>query len=234
VDEKQLVRKRVWTALERERVARFPGAKGRIPNFKGAEAAATRLASRPEWQAAKVVKANPDAPQLPVRIAALADGKRLYMAVPRLRERKPFILLDPKRLRVDPRDAASIKGAETSGRPVRLDDVDRVDLIVCGTVAVNRKGVRIGKGGGYSDLELGLLADRGLVDRETVIATTVHPLQLLDEELPETAHDFRLDVIVTPHEVIRTRRARRPSGILWEDLDEEKLGEIPVLGELRA
>jgi 5-formyltetrahydrofolate cyclo-ligase len=67
-----------------------------------------------------------------------------------------------------------------------------------------------------------------------VIATTVHPLQLLDEELPETAHDFRLDVIVTPHEVIRTRRARRPSGILWEDLDEEKLGEIPVLGELRA
>jgi 5-formyltetrahydrofolate cyclo-ligase len=67
-----------------------------------------------------------------------------------------------------------------------------------------------------------------------VIATTVHPLQLLDEELPETAHDFRVDVIVTPDEVIRTRRARRPRGILWEDLDEEKLAEIPVLRGMRA
>lgn len=234
MEEKQAVRERVWAALERGRVARFPGAKGRIPNFKGAEAAAKRLASEPEWEGATVVKANPDAPQLPVRIQALADGKRVYMAVPRLRERKPFILLDPKRLRVDPRDAASIKGAAASGRPVRLEDVERVDLIVCGTVAVNRKGVRIGKGGGYSDLEFGLLVERGLVDAETTIATTVHPLQLLDEELPETEHDFRVDLIVTPDEVVRTRRARRPRGIFWEHLDEAKLAAIPVLSGLRA
>jgi 5-formyltetrahydrofolate cyclo-ligase len=39
----------------------------------------------PEWPAARVVKANPDAPQLPVRRRALADGKVVYMAVPRLR-----------------------------------------------------------------------------------------------------------------------------------------------------
>ena len=36
---KQAVRERVWTLLERERVARFPGATGRIPNFAGAPAA---------------------------------------------------------------------------------------------------------------------------------------------------------------------------------------------------
>lgn len=234
MDDKQAVRERVWAALERERVARFPGAKGRIPNFKGAEAAARRLASQPEWQAATVVKANPDAPQLPVRIRALADGKRVYMAVPRLREQKPFILLDPKRLRVDPRDAASIKGAAASGRPVRLEDVEHVDLIVCGSVVANRKGVRIGKGGGYSDLEFGLLVERRLVDAETRIATTVHPVQLLDEELPETAHDFRVDLVVTPDEVVRARRARRPPGILWEHLDKEKLAAIPVLRGLRA
>ena len=34
--------------LERERAARFPGTRGRIPNFRGAEAAASRLASLPE------------------------------------------------------------------------------------------------------------------------------------------------------------------------------------------
>jgi hypothetical protein len=81
-------------------VARFPGAKGRIPNFAGASAAAARLASLPAWRAARVVKANPDAPQLLVRAQALADGKLLYMAVPRLADERPFILLDPGRLQV--------------------------------------------------------------------------------------------------------------------------------------
>ena len=227
------MRSRVWTALERAAVSRFPGAQGRIPNFKGAEAAARRLAALPEWQAARVVKANPDSPQLPVRIQALADGKRVYMAVPRLRHEKPFILLDPRRLRVDPRDAASISGASASGRPIRLEEVEHVDLIVCGTVAVNRKGVRVGKGGGYSDLEFALLVEQGIVDRDTRIATTVHPLQLLDEDLPETAHDFRVDLIVTPEGVVRTRRTRRPPGIIWADLDDAKREAIPVLRRLR-
>jgi 5-formyltetrahydrofolate cyclo-ligase len=27
-----------------------------------------------------------------------------------------------------------------------------VDLVVCGSVAVNREGTRVGKGGGFSDL----------------------------------------------------------------------------------
>jgi hypothetical protein len=63
---KQAVRERVWARLERERAARFPGATGWIPNFAGASAAADRLASLPAWRAARVVKSNPDAPQLPV------------------------------------------------------------------------------------------------------------------------------------------------------------------------
>ena len=37
---KQDVRERVWRALQIHGAARFPGAKGRIPNFPGAEAAA--------------------------------------------------------------------------------------------------------------------------------------------------------------------------------------------------
>jgi 5-formyltetrahydrofolate cyclo-ligase len=223
VDAKQEVRERVWALLEREGASRFPGARGRIPNFHGAEQAAARLAELPEWQAARVVKANPDAPQLPVRRRARKDGKTLYMAVPRLVEEKPFVAVQG-----DP----TISRALAEGTPLGLEELEPVDLIVCGTVAVNRQGVRVGKGGGFSDLEFALLAERGLVGDGTTIATTVHDLQLLEEKLPETDHDFRVDLIVTPTAVVRPRRRRRPSGILWDHLDADKRAAIPVLGLL--
>jgi 5-formyltetrahydrofolate cyclo-ligase len=229
---KQAVRERVWALLEKKGASRFPGAQGRIPNFVGAEAAAERLASLPEWRRARVIKANPDAPQLPVRARALAEGKLVYMAVPRLAKSKPFILLDPNKLKVPPRRAASIRGASVAGRAVAVDEMQPVDLVVCGTVAVNRKGVRVGKGGGYSDLEFALLVEAGLIGADTTIATTVHPLQVLDEELPETDHDFRVGRIVTPDEIIRCRATRRPRGILWGHLDQDKIDAIPVLKAL--
>ncbi|HEX2030095.1 MAG TPA: 5-formyltetrahydrofolate cyclo-ligase [Actinomycetota bacterium] len=234
MDAKQRVRERVWGLLERRGAARFPGTRGRIPNFRGAEAAADRLAELPEWRQARAIKANPDAPQLPARARALEDGKRVYMAVPRLREPEPFVLLEPERIRVPARRAASIKGAAAAGRKVALTDVEAIDLIVCGSVAVGRRGARVGKGGGYSDLELALLAEAGLVDDRTAIVTTVHPLQILDERLPETAHDFRVDRIVTPDRVIRCRRRRRPPGILWGHLHDERVEAIPALRALRA
>jgi 5-formyltetrahydrofolate cyclo-ligase len=141
---KQAIRTRVWALLERKRAARFPGAEGRIPNFAGASAAAARLASLPAWRAARVVKSNPDAPQLPVRARALADGKLLYMAVPRLTGERPFILLDPGRLEVPPRRAASIAGSAHVGRRIAVAQLQPVDLVVCGSVAVNREGARVG------------------------------------------------------------------------------------------
>ena len=226
---KQAVRERVWALLERERVARFPGATGRIPNFAGAPAAAAKLASLPPWGTAQVVKANPDAPQLPVRARALADGKLLYMAVPRLTDERPFILLDPGQLDVPPRRAASIGGSARAGQPVAVAELEPVDLVVCGSVAVNRDGARVGKGGGFSDLEFALLVEAGLIGADTVVATTVHPVQVLDEALPETGHDFRLDLIVAGEEVIACRRTRRPQGILWEHLDAAKVAAIPAL-----
>ena len=216
--EKQAVRESVWAALERERAARFPGARGRVPNFVGAEQAARRLAETEEWHAARVLKCNPDAPQLPVRRRALAEGKVVYMAVPRLWSPKPFVRLA---------EDATIKAR--GARPVAVEELEPVDLVVCGTVAVNPDGVRVGKGGGYSDLELGLLVEAGLVGEATTIAATVHPLQLLRDALPETEHDFRVDLIVTPQETLRTPSPRRPQGILWSHLSREKIASIPVL-----
>ena len=232
--EKKRVRDRIWSRFEESDEELFPGARGRIPNFRGAAAAADRLASTPEWRGARVLKCNPDAPQRPVRLRALRDGKVLYMAVPRLAEAKCFWKLDPSRL--DPRqlrDAATIRGASRLGRPVDPRELPHVDLIVAGSVAVNRRGVRVGKGGGYSDLEYAIGREVGAIDAKTVIATTVHPIQLVADQLPATAHDFYLDLIVTPEETIRPKRRRRqPKGILSAHLSDEKRRAIPALREL--
>ncbi|MGD0062603.1 MAG: 5-formyltetrahydrofolate cyclo-ligase [Streptosporangiaceae bacterium] len=80
---------------------------------------------------------------------------------------------------------------------------DSIDLIVCGNAAVNQRGARLGKGAGYSDIEFALLTEAGLVGERTTIVTTVHELQVLEEELPEQDHDFRVDLIVTPERVNR-------------------------------
>jgi 5-formyltetrahydrofolate cyclo-ligase len=175
------------------------------------------------------VKSNPDKAQLPVRVLALAASKLLYMAVPRLATPKPFYLLDPATLTTPFETAATSGGAADAARTIGVDEMHPVDLIVCGSVAVNPQGVRVGKGAGYSDIEVALLTEAGLVRPETVIVTTVHQLQVVDDELPETEHDFSVDLIVTPDEVIRCGPPRRPNGIVREHLSKEKLAEIPVL-----
>ena len=231
-DRKQAIRDRIWSLLEERRVAAFPGARGRIPNFVGASAAADRLAGLDEWRSARTIKCNPDAPQRYVRLRALREGKIVYMAVPRLRQERCFWELDPRRLR-DLRAAASIGGAAKAGRPVDPRDLPHIDLVVAGSVAVSRPGARLGKGGGYSDLEYALCRTVGCIDDRTRIATTVHPLQILRGAVPETDHDFRVDLIVTPDLVLRPRRSRpQPRGIIAAHLTEEIRENVPVLRAL--
>ena len=227
---KDEIRKSVWKKLNDSKVARFPGAEGRIPNFIGAEACATILEKTPFWQKANILKVNPDSPQRAIRHKALAEGKILYMAVPRLRAEKPFIELDPKKLKCSPYTASSIKGASQHGRPVALNDVRRIELIVCGSVAVNRNGARVGKGGGYSDLEFALLTEAKKIGPNTPIVTSIHPLQIVDEEIPLTEHDIPLTAIITPAQIIEIKsRLKRPKGIYWKMLPQEKIEAIPCL-----
>jgi len=231
---KDAIRESIWKTLERNKAARFPGAAGRIPNFSGAEACAQQLAQSRYWQAANVLKINPDSPQRAIRQRALAEGKIIYMAVPRLRSGQPFIELDPKKLKCSPYAASSIKGAGQYGRPVGLTQVKKIDLVVCGSVAVNRQGARVGKGGGYSDLEFALLTERKKIGLNTPIVTSVHPLQIIDEEIPMTEHDIPLSAIVTPDEMIEIKTSwPRPIAIYWKMLPEDKIAAIPALKNAR-
>ena len=217
--------------MDREGVSRFPGAEGRIPNFAGAKLAAQRLAGHRTWKRARVIKANPDSPQTHSRRQALEEGKTLVMAVPRLRDKHPFRLLDPRKLNAKQvREAATIKGALRHGRVVADDELPEIDLVLCGSVAVNLKGARIGKGGGFSDIEYGLLIDAGKIDDHTVIATTLHPIQILRENLPMTDHDLPVDLIATPRAVVEVEHDyQRPRGIMWNHLQPPQIHEIPIL-----
>jgi 5-formyltetrahydrofolate cyclo-ligase len=232
---KAALRERVWAAMSVPGVRRFPAPDGRIPNFVGAEAAARALAANDAWRSAQTVKANPDSPQLPVRRLALEEGKTVFMAVPRLADPNPFFRLDPEHLVDPPRTAASIAEASRSAQRVAVADLDPVDVVVTGCVAVGRDGARLGKGGGFSDLELALAVAAGLVDDRTVVVTTVHPLQIVDDgTIPTTAHDLHVDLVATPDGVIACPRPRghRLPELDWTQLTDEKIAAIPLLAQL--
>ena len=134
-----------------------------------------------------------------MRQRALEDGKTVYMAVPRLAEPEPFFALDPAHLSEPPRKAASISGATRSARRVTLAELSPVDLVVMGCVAAREDGARLGKGGGFADLEFALATAAGLIGPHTVCVTTVHELQVCAAgTIPVTGHDVPVDFIVTP------------------------------------
>jgi 5-formyltetrahydrofolate cyclo-ligase len=235
VTTKQQIRDRIWETLQRRGVALFPGAVGRIPNFDGATQAAELALGLRVWRQASALKCNPDSPQLPLRRAALREGKTLYMAVPRLRQERCFIELDPDRLGPRADAAATIRGSFRYGRQVTVDELRPIDLVVCGSVAVNRGGARLGKGGGYSDLEYALAFAAGKLSSDTPILTTVHSLQLIEEDIPREVHDIPVDYIVTPEGVIETQTSLpRPEGIYWKLLPPEKIDAIPALRKMAA
>jgi 5-formyltetrahydrofolate cyclo-ligase len=151
-----------------------------------------------------------------------------------LAEVLPFYVLDPGILTVPPPEAASREGAARAAPKIGVDQMRPVDMVVCGSVAVNRDGARLGKGAGYSDIEVALLQEAGLIGPHTVIVTTVHPLQVIRDAIPETEHDFSVDLIVTTSDVIECGPPRRPHGLYWEHLTAEKIAAIPVLASRAA
>src|SRR5262249_4264739 len=96
-------------------------------------------------------------------------------------------------------------------------------------------GRRLGKGGGFSDLELALASVAGLVSSATRIVTTVHETQIVERgRIPVTAHDVPVDVIVTPERVIACqRRPPTRASIRWDELTDDKIESIPILRALR-
>lgn len=234
---KEALRQQVWSTLHDQKLTRRVPF-GHIPNFIGAEQAATRLRELPIWQEAKVIKCNPDSPQTAIRLNALEDGKRLYMAVPKLKRKKCFVELTAEALAekgIPLKKAATMRSALIYGRLVSFEEMEPIDLVVVGCVAASPNGGRTGKGAGFADLELAMLAEHGLMQPHTAIATTVHDVQVVDNEtLPLEAHDWPLDWVVTPETVIETKTSySRPMGLDWETLQPDQIRSIPILRQLQ-
>ena len=226
------IRNRVWDALVETGTARFPfPPHGRIPNFADARAAAERCLALPPLASARRVKLNPDAPQLPLRAAALHAGITVYVPTPRLRA--GFLELDPARIPAqERRRAASLSHMPRYARAVSLDEIPELDAIVAGSVAVSLDGHRCGKGEGYADLEYAVLRELG--QPPLPVLTTVSELQIVPS-IPADPLDLPLAWIVTPeraHEVASPPPA--PEGIDWSALPEARIAEMPILAELRA
>lgn len=235
---KDSVRGAVWDSLVADGVNVGP-VHSRIPNFAGADMAARHLAQLPAWATARTVKCNPDPPQIPVRLRALYDGKIVYAPIPELTEGVPFVRLDPARLEaagVSFELAATSQGFREYGQPVEFEEMEPLDFVVVGCVAVTRSGGRTGKGGGFADLELGIFRELGKVGPGTPIATTVHSSQVVDDaRVVMDAHDSPLDWIATETELIETATAfDQPAGVAWEAVRDDQYRDIPFLAELRA
>jgi 5-formyltetrahydrofolate cyclo-ligase len=235
--EKDKLRTEIWSLLKQQ-AASVGDPFGHIPNFVGAELAAEKLATLPIWEQAKTIKCNPDAAQIPVRMRALQEGKRLYMAVPRLTDDRCFVELtaeDLQRQNISIAESAIARKALTCGKLVSFAEMEPIDLVIVGCVAAGRNGGRTGKGAGFADLELAMLTEFGLVEIDTPIVTTVHPLQIVEDwRLPMQVHDWALNWIVTAEEVIETNTSfPRPTGLNWDSLRSEQWEQIPILRKLR-
>ena len=82
---------------------------------------------------------------------------------------------------------------------------DEIDVVVVPAVAFDRRGYRVGYGGGYYDRFLAGMGPRAI---KIGIAFSCQ----LIPEAPEENHDIAVDVIVTDEEIIETAKCRIQSG----------------------
>ena len=235
-DTKASIRQKVWEFMEKNDIANFPRpVYNRIPNYKGSNTAGQKLLELEEFKAAKTVKVNPDKAQEEARYQVMDQDKTLIVPTPRLS--KGLFNRLSKEPGMELRKLASREGIDKKSKPVPMASRIKIDLVIVGSVAVDKLGHRIGKGEGFADLEFAMAASHhSAVNSETVIVTTVHDVQIF-EELPSKlfeAHDIPVDIIVTPTQVFRVKdRLSRPDHIMWNMLTKEKFDQVPILRELQ-
>ncbi len=219
-----------------------PDGQLKIPYFVGCEDAAARLARTKEFKEAKVVKVNPSLAQMHLRKLVMKAEKTLVVPVPALNDKVLAHMVPGAEGPKLAQKACTKAGVVKFGQKLTLKDWPKdlkIDFFVVGCVAVTREGVRLGKGKGYAEMEWGVLWSLGVVDENTMVVTTAHEAQVVDtRKLPKAVlarHDLPVDMIVTPSRIINVRnRLDKPKcGIIWSQLKEDDLEEMPVLKSLK-
>jgi 5-formyltetrahydrofolate cyclo-ligase len=188
------IRNTIWDLLERKDLVGFPRpCRGRIPNFIGSDMAGGKIRRLDEFEKGRCIFCAPDRVLKRVREVILEEGKILAVALPHM---TGFLQLE-ERKRIA--QATAIKGFRRFGRPLQ----SKVDLFVQGSVAVDVKGNRLGKGKGYGDQEWEYLRHYRFIDGNEKTVTVVHEEQIVDDLSPlMEPWDKRIDYILTPGRVI--------------------------------
>jgi 5-formyltetrahydrofolate cyclo-ligase len=181
----------------RARVIRLRDALPPIEREACGRAIVDRLLSVPEVEEARTVMAfwsfGSEVPTMPLVERLHTRGVRV--ALPRIIERE----LEARAFA--PGDSVTIApfgaGEPTDGEPVLAREVD---VIVTPGVAFDRRGARIGYGGGYYDRFL------TRVRADAVRAGIGFTVQLVDGPLPTGPFDLPLDLLVTEAELLRFER----------------------------
>jgi 5-formyltetrahydrofolate cyclo-ligase len=201
-ESKQAVREWMWNKMVETQVARFPlPCYGRIPNFVGVEATSKQIFKIPEFKKSNLIFSAPDFVLHSLREIVLQNGKHLLVATPHI---QAFLILKD----IPPQTiskAVTIKEMYRYGTEVKLNQIAQmIDIFCQGSVAVDRKGNRLGKGKGYGDQEFDLLQSEGLINNQTVVLTIIHDIQVLDDfSYLMESRDVKVQIILTPKEIIR-------------------------------
>lgn len=181
--------------MEEKNIATFPRpCFNRIPNFIRSWVASEKIKQIPEFNSSRCVFCAPDFVLKRIREIVLESNKILAVALPRMAE---FLEISERR---NIKGATSIKGFKKYGVPLKTE----VELFIQGSVAVDKKGNRLGKGRGYGDREWSYLLENNLLRREVKVITLVHDEQILkDFSNLMTEADKKVDYILTPTTIIK-------------------------------
>tara|TARA_X000001036_G_scaffold9389_1_gene8337 strand:- start:779 stop:1366 length:588 start_codon:yes stop_codon:yes gene_type:complete len=93
-------------------------------------------------------------------------------------------------------DAQMEAGAYGIAHPVDGDEVEP-DIILVPLLAFDRRGVRLGQGGGYYDATIADLRTK----KDIMAVGTAYSSQAVLFNLPAEEHDQRLDMVITPKDI---------------------------------
>ena len=244
---KDLIRQKVWPELRQwaRPDSRFGyDFSSFIAGFQGEERATDRLVEAVDWKNINTIFITPDNCLETLRLNALETGKTVLVTTYGIK--RGFYILSREWItkREDRVTASLLDGMERTGlgRHITLTEMKRrgikVDLMVTGTGAINQSGVRFGKGHGFFDLEWGMLFSIGAVDVRTCCAALVHDCQILNEDFQAEIFDTSCDIVATPTRTIvveGSKSSTKPTcGILWSELRDGMLEDIPPLQELKT
>jgi 5-formyltetrahydrofolate cyclo-ligase len=208
-----------------------------IADYEGSELGAERLQALPAWRASKLMFITPDNNVEVVRRKAMEDGKRFVMSTYGIA--RGFLYIDPARISPDQYGwAATLDGMDRFGQAVNLREIaafGTFDLLVTGASAVSTHGIRFGKGHGYFDLEWAMFSEIHCLADDPLVVCAVHDCQVVDLNLAGSEFDTRVDLIVTPTQMIPIPKehGHQPGHVIWDRLEPGIVERIPPLQELR-